>query len=553
MIKKLLLILIFAFAASMFAQQTGYVEYNHKVYSFLERMETQHFIDNYDAFEIPKTRKTISGYLKQLIEVKTKLSSVDRQILDDLLNEFELDLSGTTENYSSFYEDGFDSVLNQKEKFLYYSTDKNKSSLFINGLVNFTNLYENNRVNDAAQSANLIQFGGVIRGTIYENFGFMIKGTNGTFSGDKPLILNNTSLKYNYKFSADANHQSGTDYFDETEGYFMAEFENINFKLGRDRSVLGYGINKTILGAETPPMDYFSLSFNYSILNYTFYHGKLLGTVKESVAKEDVIDKFFVYHRFSFDFGKHLNFGMGEMVIYADRSIDLSYLNPFNFYKSVEHLNQDRDNSMLFFDFENRSIKGLKLYGLLVIDDLDFKKIGTGWYGNKTLVSFGAQSTNFYYLLPIDMAVEYIRVQPYVYTHRFYKNNYTSLNYSLIDPVEPNSDILSAKINYNCNSRVSFSFRYLHKRHGRNIYDKNGKLLFNAGGDILQGHRTQDPEQVNFMDGIKETTNSVTFNASIEPYKNYLILLDIYYSKTTKKNKIPKKNIGSQLKFMLRL
>lgn len=553
MIKKLLLILIFAFSASTFAQQTGYVEYNHKVYSFLERMEIQHFIENYDAFEIPKTRKTISGYLKQLIEVKTKLSSVDRQILDDLLNEFEFDLSGTTENYSSFYEDGFDSVLNQKEKFLYYSTDENKSSLFINGLVNFTNLYENNRVSDATQSANLIQFGGIIRGTIYESFGFMIKGTNGTFSGDKPLILNNTSLKYNYKFSSDPNYQSATDYFDETEGYFMAEFENINFKLGRDRSVLGYGINKAILGANTPPMDYFSLSFNYSILNYTFYHGKLLGTVKESLAKEDVIDKFFVYHRFSFDFGKHLNFGMGEMVIYADRSIDLSYLNPFNFYKSVEHLNQDRDNSMLFFDFENRSIQGLKVYGSLLIDDIDFGKIGTGWYGNKTLVSVGAHSTNLYHLLPVDFGVEYTRVQPYVYTHRFYKNNYTSLNYSLIDPVEPNSDILSAKVNYNYSSRINFKLQYSYKRHGRNIYDAEGNLIFNAGGDILQGHRDQDSDKINFMDGIKETTNTISLSASVEPYKNYFILFDVAYSKTTEKGITIRKNIASQLKLMLRL
>lgn len=552
MMKKLFL-LTFLFVVFIQAQQTGYVEYNHKVYSFLERMETQHFLDDYDAFEIPKTRKRISGYLIEISKIKTQLSSVDQNILEDLLIEFEYDIKGTTNSYTSFYNDKFDAVLNQKEKFLYYSIDSNKSSLFINGIVNFTNLHEDQRESDLSQSANLIQFGGVIRGTIFNNFGFMIKGTNGTFSGDKPLILRNTDLKYNYKFSSDPDQQTATDYFDETEGYFMAEFENIRFKLGRDRSLLGYGINKIILGENTPPMDYFSLSFNYSILNYTFYHGKLLGTKKESLAKEDIIDKFFVYHRFSFDFGKHLNLGLGEMVIYADRSIDLSYLNPFNFYKSVEHLNQDRDNTMLFFDVENRSIQGLKLYGSLLIDDLDFGKIGDGWYGNKTLVSVGAHSTNLYNILPVDFGLEYTRIQPYVYTHRFYENNYTGLNYSLIDPLEPNSDIWAAKINYNYSSRINFGLKYSYKRHGANIYDENGELIRNVGGDILQGHRDNDADYINFLDGIKETTNSLSFNATIEPYRNYFILFDVVYKKIKTDSKISEKTISSQLKFMVRL
>jgi hypothetical protein len=59
-------------------------------------------------------------------------------------------------------------------------------------------------------------------------------------------------------------------------------------------------------------------------------------------------DKFLVYHRIGFNINRHFNFGVGEFIIYGRRGIDLSYLNPFAFYKSIEHSNRDRDNSMLF-------------------------------------------------------------------------------------------------------------------------------------------------------------------------------------------------------------
>jgi len=35
------------------------------------------------------------------------------------------------------------------------------------------------------------------------------------------------------------------------------------------------------------------------------------------------------------------------------------------------------------------SIKGLKFFGTLYLDDLDFSKLGTSWYGNQAIYNFG--------------------------------------------------------------------------------------------------------------------------------------------------------------------
>jgi hypothetical protein len=100
--------------------QTEYVTSVNPVYDFLERMETLQIIENYNSFEIPKTRGEIAGYLKQIINRENKLDDVDKKILQDLKVEFEYDLYGTLHDSQSMLGKGEYDVLSQKQKYLYY-------------------------------------------------------------------------------------------------------------------------------------------------------------------------------------------------------------------------------------------------------------------------------------------------------------------------------------------------------------------------------------------------------------------------------------------------
>lgn len=53
--------------------QTEYVNINNPVYNFLERMEALQIVENYNNFEIPKTRKEIALYIKEVIAKKISL------------------------------------------------------------------------------------------------------------------------------------------------------------------------------------------------------------------------------------------------------------------------------------------------------------------------------------------------------------------------------------------------------------------------------------------------------------------------------------------------
>ena len=525
----------FIFASSILFAQIGFVEHDHPVLSFLERMKTGNIIQDFDPFEFPKTRSEVTELLVKIDSVKYKLSEIDRKILGDFLTEFSFDINGDESKYSSIFgKNKIHDHLSQNEKFVYFSADSSRFNTFVKFILDYDYIYEKNRSADSARNVSLIKFGGKIRGSFLDHFGYSFKATNGTFSGDKTLAQEKGDLRYNYKFQLPGDSNSGDNYFDDTEGYLMAEFDFFNMRLGRDRINIGYGPVKYILSSNPPKIDHISLNFKYGIFSFSYMHGKLLG--KMSVTDDpvegrirEINEKYLAYHRFDFEFSKHFTLGIGEIAVYSGRSIDLSYLNPFNFYKSVEHANQDRDNSLLFFDIKNNSFSGVSFYSTFMIDDIDFSKIGTDWYGNNFLLNLGAQLTPFASVLPLVFDLQYIRLDPYFYSHHINENNYTHLNYNIGPEINPNSQSVIAQVTFSPHYRVEIKVNYQYSEHGANEIDEEGNVIVNHGGDIQVGHRKDDPTNVKFLDGIFEVSRILKANITYEPVLNYYLRFSFIY------------------------
>ena len=498
-------------------------------------MKTITIIEDYDPFELPKTRSEVTGHLIRIDSLKNKLSSIDKKILNDFMIEFAFDINGDESKYSSVF--GKDNTLDhfsQKEKFIYFTADSTKFNTFVNLLFNYDYIYENNRLADTNRTVSLFRFGGKVRGSFLNNFGYSLQATNGTFIGDKSLAQEKGDLRYNYKFNMTGGNNSGNNYFDETEGYLMTEFEFFNLRLGRDRVSIGYGPMKYIISNNPPKMDHISLNFKYGIFSFSYLHGKLLGNqsdYQDSVQGGiiEVTEKYLAYHRFNFDFSRHFTLGLGEIAVYSRRSMDLSYLNPFNFYKSIEHSNQDRDNSLLFFDVKNNSFTGLSFYSTFMLDDVDFGKIGTNWYGNSFMYNVGLQATPVPDILPIIIDLQYLRLDPYFYTHRINENRYTHLDYNIGPELNPNSSSVYAQLTVIPHYRLEIQVNYQYSEHGANEVDKDGNLLVNHGGDISIGHREDDPTAAKFLGGIFEISRLLRANVTYEPIKNYYVRLAFLY------------------------
>ena len=443
--------------------------------------------------------------------------------------------------------------LAQKEKYIYYFSKESKMSLFLNLITEGELIFNRNGAADKTNSASLVNIGGELRGTIMNKVGFYVRGTNGIARGDRNTAILKKELQYNFKF----NEKPDENFFDETQAYVTADFDLIKLKLGRDRLKLGYGANKSILDNNSPLFDYLSFKIDYDFFNFSYIHGKLLGDatfIDDSISGSYnfVPEKYFAYHRMGFDISPHFNFGFGEVVVYGERPLDLSYLVPFSFLKSVEHSNRDRDNTMLFFDYSNRSIPQTKIYFTLLIDDISFNKIGKGWWGNQTLFNIGVQSSPFYQSLPVDFKFEYLRIEPYTFTHRLSRNSFTHYGYSLSSSLQPNSELFFLGISYRFTSRLTLAADFSYSNHGANFVNNDGTIN-NVGGDIKLGHRTFDSETTKFLDGELEIFRNISTQIYYEPINQFSFFLNAAYSSnSTRKSKSQKDTqifLGTSLKF----
>jgi len=515
--------------------QVGYVPVDDEIYQFLDRMNTVGIISDYNAFELPKTRNSIKNHLVNILDKVDRLDKVDKNKLDDFITEFELDLYSTfSKSKSLIPEFNFKYLVSEKDKYLYSYFDEKGNSFFLNFIGKLDYLHQSNFKEHINSNSFVYRFGGEIRGSFFDKIGFSVNTTNGSFTGNKELVQNFSSLKYNYKFNNTSGSDLGDNYFDETSAFLGYENNFLKLKIGNDRRLLGHGAHKVLLSDNAPRMDYVSLDLKYKVFEFAFFHGKLLGdmfietdSVQGSI--NVVSDKYIAYHRIGLNFSRHLMLGLGEMIIYANRNIDFSYLNPLNFYKSAEHANQDRDNTFLFFDVQNNSIDGLKFYSTILIDDIDFGKLGQGWYGNQSLLSIGVYSSQFYGILPLDIEFQYIKVDPYVFTHRIYDNNFTNLNYNLGSSLQPNSSSTNLNIYYRPHHRISINAGFTYTLHGANIVDEDGAIEVNHGGDILVGHRPEDSEEVYFLQGNIEIFRVFKLKAIVEPIKNWILSLNANY------------------------
>ncbi len=534
---KKLAVLLFLLSVAAFAQD-DYVSVDNQVYNFLQRMEVLHIIKGYNSFEIPKPRKDIAGYIKQVIANQDKLDTIDKKILKDLEVEFEFDLYGTLKHQQSMVGGKGYNLFSQEGKYFYYYNDPHKANFFVNLLGQGQIIGENDFQNKNNLSTTVGVIGGQIRGTFLDHFGFSLTGTDGLVMGNKEVARLRTDIRDNFKYNLD----TAAAFFDETSGYLTADYDMFKLKFGRDRMRIGYGPRRSIIDDNAPPFDFLSFDIHYKFFDFSYFHGKLLGDTEfqpDSIngGLNYVHEKYIGYHRIGFDISDAVNFGVGEMIIYGDRGIDLSYLNPFAFYKSVEHSNQDRDNSLLFFDFSNKSITGLKIYSTLLIDDMDFSKLGTGWYGNETLFDVGIFSSNLYNIIPADIKLEFTSVDPYVHTHRTGNTNFTNNGYDLGSGLQPNSELFLGEIDYRLNYRLSINARFQYIIHGANPILPDGTII-NVGGDEALGHRTFDSNFARLLEGDLEYSRITSLLITYEPIKQYFVTLNLNYLNQSLQNSV---------------
>ncbi len=520
------------FAVLLTAGNPVNVPLGHPVYHFLDRIESMGVLDNVLDGVKPFDRSHVAELLQQIDQNREKLTSIDREKLDNLLLDFryEIDPEQKYANqpsgqdwYSPF--DGWQRIKTDFFRVFAQNQPEEENHLFLwedgGNSFYFDFIYDitmDSRSDEVRRNKDMMTFSA--RGTIAENFGYSVQVAMATLRGDLVYRNNDPLLKKTWR-----NNREDATYFDRSSGDIAYRSPYVDFRFAVQPVSWGLGESgQLILSDNAEQFPYFSVSKYWSWGSFTFLHGKLLATETGRTEENQAIfpDKWLTANRFEFSPLTGMAVGLTGMIVYGNRSADWAYLFPINYFRAVEHNLRDRDNALLALDVESRITSGFKMYGTLFLDELRKDKLGTDWYGNKHGFQIGMHLVDPLGIPNLAARFEYTAIMPWVYTHKYNVNRFMNDSLSLGHWAGPNSQVIYFHIEKEWHRRLSTGIKWQRWQHGANYPDEN------IGGDIYLGHsallgdQEQARETRHFLEGIPEQQNR------FELYIRYEVFNDIY-------------------------
>lgn len=506
------------------------------VYHFLERMETLGFVQNVFNGIKPFSRAQVAKYLKSVAMHRAELTPIDRRRLDDFLLDYRWEMHRNKRNplvpegqnwYSPLMN--WQTVKKDFHRFFAQNYPEEQNHVFLwetdsdNFYVDYGQGFDYEQRTDALhRSASWQQYS--FRGALNNNFGFQFfvrlegfRGNDSAYIQEHPLLKGgwNETSDYNVHFS------------DRTGGELAFHTKYFDFRFAQQPISWGYGESgKLILSDNSEPYPYISISKDWGWFKFIALHGKLQSFPQDTLADgyRYYPDKWLAAHRLELSLWHKITLGMNECFIYGERYADWAYLIPFNFYRAVQHKLRDRDNATISLDVEWLAHPGINLYGTLFFDEFRRKKIGTNWYGNKQAFAAGIWWVDPFKLPNFSLRFEYTAIMPWVYTHKFLVNSYTSDYRSIGHWAGPNSEVYYFHLRKDWHARLETGIKFQQWKHGENYPNEN------IGGNILLGHTTLLGNQARPRDTRKFLEGILNTRRFLQLYTKYEIFNGFYFS-----------------------
>jgi hypothetical protein len=371
---------------------------------------------------------------------------------------------------------------------------------------------------------------GILEGNYRGVVGFYTGALNGQqFGGDTRVLQADPDLRSLYYIG---RQEVPPGNFDRATASLRVANRTFSAEVAHARLLMGASFGDGLL--LTDNADHFSfvrLGLDTRAVQYHFVHAAL-GDRSYYVTGDDgegVLlgpERYMALHRLTVNPWRWLQLGFTEAVVYGLRGPELAYLNPINPIKPAEHALWDRDNTLFALDVVLRPIPGVEAYGTFLADDLDVGLLGQNSFNNKWAVQAGVGAA----LGPALGWVEYTRIEPFVYTHRFllegsFYNAYQHNGFGLGHPIGPNADQLEAGLRFWLPARVRGTAKARYVRRGENYTDPETGELVNVGGDVNDGRQPPfDDFSKVFLAGERFAGPGATLGLSWEPIRDYRLV-----------------------------
>ncbi len=314
-------------------------------------------------------------------------------------------------------------------------------------------------------------------------------------------------------------------------------FQNKRFllKLGRDYLRWGTGKNGTLVMSNIArPLDQIYGDAKVGPFKFSFFTSEL--DQYGSIYTEDAIipvRRFLSGHRLDLVlFNGKLQASVSELMLYGgqDKTFDVVYSNPFIFWHGANYNNKSNSGNVLpTVDVLYYPVSNWKLYGSLLIDDIQVEKTGPGDLEPNEIGFIGGTE----YAEPMGISgmtvnAEYTRVANRTYKTPNPLETFIHRNVPLGHPLGNDFEQLNLGVKYWVNSFFKTEIDY--------FYTKNGEgSIYTTWDDPWMDFTVDEGYDEPFPFGTVEKENSIRFKAMLN-YK-YWARLNLELLSSSIKNK----------------
>ncbi len=234
-----------------------------------------------------------------------------------------------------------------------------------------------------------------------------------------------------------------------------------------------------IQGGHTPSMPMIKLHIRPAKwFDFNYFHAWLVSDVVDSTLsyilpdgkhRDTFKNKFMASNMFTITPVRGLNFSFGNSIIYSDQNVNIAYLIPIFFYKSVDHTltsyKINNQNSQMFFDISTRLIKHTHLFFTLFVDEFSSRRISDPDVHNFYSYKLGGRISNWP-LSNVSVTGEYFRSVPIVYKHVIPTTTYETSSYNMGPMLRDNSEETYLALEWRPLSRFYSRYAFSKARHG---------------------------------------------------------------------------------------
>ncbi|HVI47518.1 MAG TPA: hypothetical protein VM802_21785 [Chitinophaga sp.] len=326
-------------------------------------------------------------------------------------------------------------------------------------------------------------------------------------------------------------NKNGYDYFDARGGISFNAAKYFDIQFAYDKLFIGNGFRSLLLSDFSSNYLYLRISTRIWKFDYENIFAQTIAPFPPYGldGKRDMRPRnYMMMHHLSLQVSRWLNIGFYENIMEDGKNgLQLSYLNPVIFYRSVEQQLGAAGKANIGLDFKANIARSVQLYGQLLINEFVTREVlhyRRGNFANKQGLQVGVKYVDAFHVKNLDLQAEANFVRPFTYTNYDSTTNFTHYNQPLAHPLGANFREFIGMARYQPARKVHLTGKLLYHQQG---LDSAG---VNMGSNVFRSYNSR-PRDYGFYigSGIPATGMMAALGASWEIFENMFIDLNATY------------------------